>query len=174
LWWHAGRNVILNLVVEQDVGQLPHQTLIVLSRGKGKLTEVSLGQADPGSPVKTLDAGLLPLHLKQIIGLRNEGSALALSSEGYVNTYSPGLAVLQHSNISPFTENRKTLLPALIALRQRSGNVISDANDRIHRTPARLERFVESSIGLVHLRRISGEGLGLLVVGPLYKRRKEF
>jgi hypothetical protein len=135
------------------------------------LTEVGLGQADPGSPVNTLNGGLLPLHLKQIIGLRNEGSAFAPSSEDYVDTYSAGLAVLQHSNVSAFTENRKALLPALVALRQRSGNVISGANDRVHRTPARLERLVESSIGLVHLRRISGEGLGLLVVGPLYKRR---
>jgi hypothetical protein len=117
LRWHTRRNVILDVVIEQDIGQLPHQTLLVLSRGKGELTEVGLGQADPGSPVNTLNGGLLPLHLKQIIGLRNEGSAFAPSSEDYVDTYSAGLAVLQHSNVSAFTENRKALLPALVALR---------------------------------------------------------
>lgn len=85
-----------------------------------------------------------------------------------------GLAVLQHGNISPLAENRETLLPPLIALRQRSGNVISGANDRIHWTPARLEGVMESNVGLVHLRRISSEGLGLFVVGPLYERRKSF
>lgn len=48
----------------------------------GELTEVGLGQADPGSPVNTLDGGLLLLHLKQIIGLRNERSVYALNIGG--------------------------------------------------------------------------------------------
>lgn len=88
-------------------------------------------------------------------------------------TYLARLVVLENRNISALAEDRQTLLPAVVDTRNRFGHVVLGADNRVHETPARLERIVESGVLLAHLGLIAGEGFGLFVVGPL-ERGKGF
>jgi hypothetical protein len=80
--------------------------------------------------------------------------------------------VFENRNIPSLTEDRETFLPAVVDTRNRLRHVIFGADDRVHGTPARLERIVESGVLLAHLGLVAGEGFGLFVVGPLERGKK--
>ena len=75
--------------------------------------------------------------------------------------------VFENSNIPPLTEDGKAFLPAGVDIGDWLGEVVLCADERVHRTPSRLEGIVEGSVLVIHLSCVTSKGFGLFVVGPL-------